>query len=831
MTSNVGMQNQNLGGSQMNISQVQDRNNFSNNNSSEYIDCYNVTPQQEGQMNSMLPNTSHITTNPNYYQVGYNKAYKYNPNNNFTSTNPNYQSQGPGQPTAPNRGFVNKNNLTINNNTYQNITTFYTPGANNLGVFNNNFIGGVGCGNSSSNKFSSNNIGGTTSSSQNPTNYNSIPMELEIDSQLSVNESFNEDLVYINQTLNQGGEKDTNNNNILLLEMQKGKKDFKNIQETLKSNKKEKPSMINNPNNFQQILNNTSKVHFPSINYSSNHPSLMEESSNTLSTPNIQSNFPIQPIQYDANIFDDLEEKMQDSKNTNSNQNNNNINNLNNYEQLGLLTNIPPINSCMNSNLIYPQSFNYQNPHSYQRVVDPNNYPYGHPNLMPSNNQPKMNNYQPQPNFLNQPNYFNNMQMFNQNNMIDHNYPLNMNTNINPGNLFFGTGTDSQRHKINNNNIIQHPPQDKSSSSNIIPNVYTPKSYEMNKQRHYRDKPINNNPIVYPPSNNKVMFQPNQMPTPNTSNLNTNYDNNNGNINSAFPFNQNNQSRMGYNNNNFMGKPNYNNSNSNSKRNNFNESNILTNFNIQGNQKFLNKLKKVNSFNDILTINHSSSTISEADYNSGIPTEQVNNNNNAYTLTSHDEQQSNFPEQINTNNQNNSTYNHPHYQNNQNNHNLNDKYNLSQDQNLNIVNAMKPLSNEVDSTLNFSNFYSKSDNKNMNVLNICIKLKDSVKNIELKEGEDIYNVITSFIDQNNLSKDLIKPIYSKINLAIVSVKKFFCQQVSEKDKSYLNYLNNLQQYLENEKNPELFERFCLTDDQKDKEREVVFMEENSFKTI
>ena len=222
-------------------------------------------------------NNNPLSTHPNQgYQVriNNNKPYKYNTNynnfhqssqsNNHSNTNqpinnqtiqnqtnlnqmnqnPNFNRQNQSQ-SGNNNGFINKSNLTINNNTYQNITTFYTPNNpnSNTGNQGQNYSSNPTFNNS--NKFSNS---GNPISRMNNSNFGTSGVSgisglsgAEFDSEpsqpshYSMNESLNEDL--LNLSLSQISQTDKEvGSNISVLEKSKDKKNFKNIQETLKSN-------------------------------------------------------------------------------------------------------------------------------------------------------------------------------------------------------------------------------------------------------------------------------------------------------------------------------------------------------------------------------------------------------------------------------------------------------------------------------------------------------------------------------------------------------------------------------------------------------------------
>jgi len=154
------------------------------------------------------------------------------------------------------------------------------------------------------------------------------------------------------------------------------------------------------------------------------------------------------------------------------------------------------------------------------------------------------------------------------------------------------------------------------------------------------------------------------------------------------------------------------------------------------------------------------------------------------------------------------------------NNNLNDKekdntiFNI---QNSKSETEFNQLTNNLhDHTPNFTDFYTQTEMKgdyielNQNVLSINIKLKDCIKIINLRLNDDIPKVVINFINQNNLKKDLLKPISDKIHTAIKSIKNFFCQHISTNDKQYLNYLNNIHESIL-EDNIDKFDRRYLTD--------------------
>jgi hypothetical protein len=185
-----------------------DNGNFNKQN--DFIENFNNfgTQPQDGLINPLIP-ISDGNTNQSFQGQGkYNKNYKYhnqsnNQNNyNQVNINQNYTIEAP----------YSKNHLTINHNTIQNITAYFTN--NNLGGYSNNFCG--------SNKFSNCPNPNSNINSKVSTNVGSIANNIDSESlHNSVNDSMNEELQTLNQYMNQNDNKEVIGNNILSSEKSK----------------------------------------------------------------------------------------------------------------------------------------------------------------------------------------------------------------------------------------------------------------------------------------------------------------------------------------------------------------------------------------------------------------------------------------------------------------------------------------------------------------------------------------------------------------------------------------------------------------------------------
>jgi len=355
---------------------------------------------------------------------------------------------------------------------------------------------------------------------------------------------------------------------------------------------------------------------------------------------------------------------------------------------------------------------------------------------------------------MNQGNYFNNMGMYN--NMLDFrfNMPLNTNNNLNNsinGNVFFRNNENYyQKHKMVSNNIPQiHNNIDiplKSSSTNQMNDVFIHQNMNLNTNfgaQIDQSKDHSSNNIYY--NNIGTNNQTTQQSQPRT-NYNSNYSNN---------------SKKGYDNN----LP----------------SNVsqLHNYSFSG-----NKLKKINSFNDILTVPQS-----ELDDSSSNKVQNLNMNNSFSRPTDLD------PSSI-----------------------------KSDDKIIQIPNLKSSSSN----LLSMNNINKSINN---NTLAISIKLKDGTRVLQIKEGEDIFQVVSIFVHKNNLSNELVSPITRVVNTAIVNIKSLFTHSLSQDDKSYISYLKKLNENggkedeLENDKKGINSERDCQKSERSPK------TEEKSIKNI
>jgi len=879
------------------------------NNKNEFMGNFNNdnSPQEHTSNPINLVNTSsQPILNQNYQVRNNNKNYKYNNYNNFQNVqgnpslprnqlnpgqgpvqgninnqinqNPNYTSQRPQGPQGPqgaiNNGYINKNNLTINNNTYQNITTFFTPNTGNQN-FNSNYSGTNG-----NNKFSNN-----STSRSNTNNFNNTGIDFDSEpSHFSMNESLNEEILNLSQSLSTN-DKDVGNSNISVLEKSKDKKNFKNIQETLKSNTHNKPE--------KQVVPN--QVAIPN----KSNPLIIQK----IDDHSINNSINISNISQIQN-FEDTSDKITNPqlKDYSGAQLNSNV-----IESGYVPNNIP--NNNNNNNYIYPHFNNYQN--SYQRGDQNSNYPYPHSNIQGNypqkinNDMYGNNNYHP--NFFNQQPFYNNMPMFNPNNMVDQqNYGYN-----NQGNLYFGGNDNFQKPGMQGgmrNNITRSLNQSNNNLNPLIPktvssgqlnqnqnpnnisnisitpnmsqsvnvnnqypnqfinqNINNPNFNQFQDNKKFNPQNKNQNPIFY---NNPININNNINNVNNMGNI-SNYDNKNikninaninPNVNNNIAFNPNRNTNIN-NSANFIKNTN-NNLPNNIPNNNFNNSsninnvkrnthdNILNSMTIAPTHFQPNKIKKVKSDNDILI--HYADNDSMNSSNSINAQQQMSNFGQKATLPYEGMMRMNIAPK-GTNNQWSNTYF------NSNISNVENDYTRFQNQNQYEVNKNKDnemnnlKNNLVDGTPNFANFYIQSDQAQtestksnisnvsnqpvQNVLTINIKLKNSVKQIQLQVNDDVQKVVMNLIQQNNLSPELIKPIYDKINTAIMSIKEFFCQQITSNDKKYLNYLNDIHENMNHDKIEE-YERRCITDEDqdedelgKDLEGKEVLQEELIWKTI
>ena len=89
----------------------------------------------------------------------------------------------------------------------------------------------------------------------------------------------------------------------------------------------------------------------------------------------------------------------------------------------------------------------------------------------------------------------------------------------------------------------------------------------------------------------------------------------------------------------------------------------------------------------------------------------------------------------------------------------------------------------IESNLYQNQFKSQPNNS---YIKIIIKLKDKFETIELQKEDDILLQAKEFCSKNNMSPDLIKPIYNYINQSLNSLKVILEKKVDEKLMENLN---------------------------------------------
>ena len=767
-----------------------------------------------------IPINPNLTSQP-YYTKNFN--YKYNNQNNFPINQNLYTNQSfiPGQ-GINNLGYQNQMNanttmpLTINNNTYQNITAFYTDGNTTNNNYMNNFNNNNKFGYQNSDMVTKgNNLIHDITNTNNPNNSSISEYDQSSDliqkfpsqDEPQNNENNN------NQNISPRAKSTTSTepghsprtvssmNTLSTVEKSKDKKNFMNIQQTLKFNQSQannktevnkdiKQSLVNsntvikniNVNNQEVYNNNLDNALTPDKenNLQISSKSLQTQNSNK-STPNPEHTYNNLNPNFDFGLTQHLNYSNLFNPNSNSNSTNH----------------IPIQNHYIgvnNFNNIYPrqnENFMFAPQHQHQIQSQPQTQPQQNNNLNNSinsiNSQNSQNNRsqvgkankyatsQPLPNgtFMN-PN-MQNMQMYSNignmgvmpmyanmenpyqfNNMQGMQGNMNMQgmQSMNNSNIMYNNIIDNSNYRLKTGqNIPTNMGYNKSSSSNQVPNLQNPNVNVINVSSYEGEAKQGNIP------NDKGVINSN------------NYDTSTINNNAYYTNNQNTQSKL----------VNFNNINTNNKYIN-NQNNIENSINsstlgkatqplspikryhttnptsnipgigsignegvyLPKNKNSKNSIKKVNSHSDILTCN-------DSDLASKLDFTLETDNILLKTLPNNTPIQQINPDDFN--------------------HKINNTFN--------ILNSLNSLSK------------SKSNQNPQTLLAISIKLKDAIKLLEIKQGEDISIVIKTFIESNNIDKEFINPILSKLNTAIRKISNFFTKELSTEDQHYLGYLKAL----------------------------------------